>query len=294
MRPPYPVELVPLFPEFLTKRRTKMTFPLRAMDELGLDRPAYFWTINLSYRGAPGAAPEEGDLESPYSTIRQRWLPMAAAARSAGLAEERGGRWHLTAKGSDLARRQHLAAREHYRTLSPLPASELDKLARLLDRAFEATARADEPTHRTHTAWGFAYRGDNTDGGSFAQLDASVYGLWQVRDDCHISAWRAADFSGPDIEVLTRIWRGEASDQTALAALLSHQRPSDIDRSLERMRRDGLVEPEPPLRMTESGRKARQAVEDETDRLFFSPWPDDVGAAAGWIQEKLSAVNASF
>ena len=142
MRPPYPVEIVPLLPEFLQRRRAKMTYQLRRIEELGLDRPTYFWVLNLSYRGEAGATTAEGDLESPYSTIRERWRPMAAAARGAGLVEEKDGRWHLTAKGRDLARRQHDAAREHYATLAPLPPHELTRLAGLLDRAFEADPHA--------------------------------------------------------------------------------------------------------------------------------------------------------
>jgi len=293
VRPPYPVELVPLLSEFLNKRRTKMTFPLRAMEELGLDRPAYFWAINIAYRGDRGGGTEEGDLESPYSTIAARWLPMAAAARSAGLVEERGGRWYVTAKGSDLAKRQHLAAREHYAALAPLPKDDLAKLARLLDRAFHATAEAPEPSRRLHTAWAFGYRGDEPEAGSFAQLDAAVYGLWMVRDDCHMHAWRAWGISGPDLEVLTRVWRREAADEASLIALLPHQRPEDVRSSLDRLRHRGLVTSGTPI-ATDEGARARQAIEDETDRLFFSGWPEELGSSAPWIREKLAAVNASF
>jgi hypothetical protein len=49
-----------------------------------------------------------------------------------------------------------------------------------------------------------------------------------------------------------------------------------------------------PPRTTDQGARARQAIEDETDRLFFSAWPDDVGSSAGWIRVNLAAVNASF
>jgi hypothetical protein len=38
----------------------------------------------------------------------------------------------------------------------------------------------------------------------------------------------------------------------------------------------------------------RQKIEDETDRLFFSPWPDDVGANGKWIADRLAAVNAAL
>jgi len=269
-----------------------MTFPLKKIEELGLDRPAFFWAINLSYRGPKGAAAEPGDLMSAYATIPDRWLPQAAAARGAGLVEERGGRWHLTERGRGLAQAMHEAARAHYAGLAVLPTEELAELARLLERAFVAAAKSAEPRERKHTPFAFAYRGDDPPSGSFAQLDAAIYGLWQVRDDCHVAAWRAAGFTGPDVEVLTRVWRHEAADETALTELLPHQRPDDVRASLARLRKDGLVEP--ALSTTGRGAQVRQQIEDETDRLFFAPWPEEVGAKGGWIAGKLAQLNAAL
>jgi helix-turn-helix protein len=291
VRPPYP--LAPLLSQFLQRRRAKMTSPLRMMEEHGLDRPAYFWVVNLSYRGAKGATATPGDLESPYSTIPKRWLSMAAAARGAGLAEERAGSWQLTEKGRQLARRQHEAAREHYRTLAPLPDEELAKLAALLDSAFAAAARAPLPEERLRTPWAFAYRAEDPPPGSFAELDAAVFGLWQVRDDCHMAAWRAAGLPGPEVEVLTRVWRNEAADEAALIDLLPHQRPEDVTKTIARFRQDGRMRAD-AFQLTDRAARLRQKIEDETDRLFFSPWPDDVGANAKWIADKLAAVNAAL
>jgi DNA-binding MarR family transcriptional regulator len=293
VKPPYPTEIPPLLPLFLNKRRAKMTFPLQKTEELGLDRPTFIWTINLSYRGARGASAEPGDLASVYGTIPGRWLPMAAASRGAGLAEERDGRWYLTEKGRGLAAAMHEAARAHYATLTPLPKEALAELARLLDRAFLAAAKASEPAKRLHTPFAFGYRGDDPPAGSFAQLDAAIYGLWQVRDDCHIAAWRASGRSGPEVEVLTRLWREEAADDAALADLLTHQRPEDVSAAVARLRKDGLVERE-ALKTTAAGAGVRQKIEDETDRLFFTPWPDDIGAKGSWIAEKLIEVNTAL
>jgi hypothetical protein len=270
-----------------------MTFPLQKTEELGLDRPTFIWTINLSYRGARGASAEPGDLASVYGTIPGRWLPMAAAARGAGLAEERDGRWYLTEKGRGLAAAMHEAARAHYATLTTIPKEELAELARLLDRAFLAAARASEPATRLHTPFAIGYRGDEPPAGSFAQLDAAIYGLWQVRDDCHIAAWRASGRTGPEVEVLTRLWREEAADEAALADLLTHQRPEDVRTAVSRLRKEGLVEPD-VLKTTAAGANARQTIEAETDRLFFTPWPDDVGAKGSWIAERLIAVNTAL
>ena len=270
-----------------------MTFPLQKTEELGLDRPTFIWAINLSYRGDRGASAEPGDLTSVYGTIPGRWLPMAAAARGAGLAEERNSRWYLTEKGRGLAAAMHEAARAHYATLTPLPKRELAELAGFLDRAFLAGAKASEPAKRLHTPFAFSYRGDEPPAGSFAELDAAIYGLWQVRDDCHMAAWQGSGLSGPEVEILTRIWREEAADEAALVDLLPHQRAEDVSAAIARLRKDGLVERD-ALRTTAKGVGARQAIEEQTDRLFFTPWPEDVGARGSWIAEKLIEVNTAL
>src|SRR6185503_11304762 len=95
MRAPYPLELVPLFPEFLTKRRTKFTFPLRLTEELGIDRPAFFFVVG-------GVAPRGGgrysEMWNPYATQWDQHRAASAAARDAGLVDEKDGRWDLTPK----------------------------------------------------------------------------------------------------------------------------------------------------------------------------------------------------
>ena len=270
-----------------------MTFPLKKSEELGIDRPAFIWVLNLSYRGDNGASAQPGDLVSFYATITDRWLAMAAATRAAGLTEERDGRWYLTKKGEAVAGEMHDAARDHYATLAPIPKDELADLARLLDRAFLAAARSVDPARRIHTPFAFAYRRDAAPDGSFAQLDAAVYGLWQVRDDCHVAAWRGAGLTGPDVDVLTRIWRGEATDEGELIELLQLQRPEDVRASLARLRGQGLVE-RGAVRATDAGTARRQAIEDDTDRLFFTPWPDAVGARGPWIASALERVNTAL
>src|SRR5947207_7712502 len=187
----------------------------------------------------------------------------------------------------------HEAARAHYATLTPITSGAHAELGRLLDRAFFAGAKATEPTRRQHTPFALSYRADDPPAGSFAQLDAAVYGLWQVRDDCHMAAWRASALSGPEVEVLTRMWREEAGDEAALGDLLTHQRPEEVGAAPGRLRRDGLVGANAP-KTTSAGATARQRIEDETDRLFFTPWPDDVGARSGWIAYKLAQVNSAL
>ena len=291
MRAPYPVELVPLFPEFLNKRRIKFTFPLRLLEELRIDRPALFFVIG-------GVAPQGGgrysEMWNPYATHWDQQQPASAAARDAGLVDEKDGRWDLTAKGRELLKRYRREADTYLAALpSPLSIEDLARLATLLRRAFEATAASLGQRWQSHIPRASRMAGD-AEAHPMIALENAVFGLWQARDDCHMAAWQQAGLDGPTLDALTRIWRGEATTEEDLTAKLTSQRPSDVAGELARLRRDGLVATGVPPRTTEKGTKARQAIEDETDRLFFSGWPDDVASSTGWIREKLAAVNASF
>jgi hypothetical protein len=290
VRPPYPVELVPLFPEFLTKRRTKFTFPLRLMEELRIDRPALFFVIG-------GVAPQGGgqfsEMWNPYATQWDQYQAASTAARDAGLVEEKSGRWDLTPAGRDLTLRVRREADAYLASLpSPLSRDELVRLASLLGRAFDATAAALDKRWHSHIPRAGRMAGDATK--PMVALENAIYGLWQARDDCHMAAWREEGLDGPTLDTLTRVWRKEAASEADLAAKLTSQRPADVAAQLARLRRDGLLAADGAPRTTDKGAAARQAIEDETDRLFFSAWPDDAGSSAGWIRERLTAVNASF
>ncbi|OLC55902.1 MAG: hypothetical protein AUH85_08055 [Chloroflexi bacterium 13_1_40CM_4_68_4] len=283
---PYPVEIVPLIPEFLNRRRTKFTYPLRVMEDLGIDRPAFGFVI-----GGVALQPDEGarlvDVFNPYATVFDQWNAAAAAARGAGLVDEVGGKWRATGKGRDLFARVRREADAFLATLTPIPSADLARLAGLLGRALAAVEASDVPKdHIPRTA---RFKGDGTI--AMVALENALFGLWQARDDCHMSSWRAAAFDGPTFDVLTRVWRKEAQSEQELATKLAQQRPDDLRRALAKLRRDGLVASE-GLAATERGASMRQAIEDETDRRFFAPWPSDVGTQGPWIRDHLAAVNA--
>src|SRR5687767_6525186 len=142
MRPPYPVELVPLFPEFLTKRRTKFTLPLRLMEELKIDRPALFFALGAV---APQGGGRLSEMWNPYATQWDQHMPASSAARDAGLVQEKDGRWDLTPAGRDLVKRVRREADAYLASLpSPLAADDLSRLASLLARAFDATSASLE------------------------------------------------------------------------------------------------------------------------------------------------------
>lgn len=290
MREPYPLALVPLIPQFLQRRRAKADFPLRAMERFGLDRPSYFFALDLGTQDPRGARPEDIGNRS-YRTTDEPIRETASAAESAGLIEWADGRWSLTDKGRTALDEYRRAIDTHYASLTPIGASDLEQLAALLDQAFRAGSTSAEPTTREHTPRAIRHRWQEPSS-PMARLDAAVYGLWMVRDDCHVQAWRDAGLAGPALDVLTKVWRKEA---TTVAELCSPVRPeADTQAAIRELREAGLVTPGEPLVTTAGGAGTRERIEAETDRYFFAPWPDSVGQKADWLIDRLGAVNEAL
>jgi hypothetical protein len=285
---PYPLDLVPLIPEFLTRRRLKFTYPLRVMEELGIDRPTYAFVVSgVALQSDDGARME--DLFNPYPTTFDQWDAAAASARGAGLAEDVGGRWRVKPKGRELFVRVRREADAYLATLAPIGSDEIMRLASLLARALVAIESSGLPFD--HMPRNARLRGDGSI--PMVALENALFGLWHARDDSHMSSWRDAGFDGPTFDVLTRIWRTEAATADELVQRLAQQRPDDVRAGLARLRADGFVRSDAML-VTERGASVRQRVEDETDRRFFAPWPEDVGAQSSWIKGRLEAINAAL
>jgi hypothetical protein len=292
VREPYPVALVPLLPQFLQRRRAKADFPLRAMDKLALDRPAYLFAMDLGIQDPHGALPQDVG-NSAYRTTDAQLRTASAAGESVGLLVWRDGRLSLTEKGKVALGELRQAMEAHYASLAPIDAADLERLAGLLDSAYAAAASAPAPKTREHTPRGARYRWKEPSS-AMARLDAAIYGLWQVRDDCHMQAWRDAGLSGPVMHLFTGIWNNEAATDDDLVAKVGTQGPEDVRAGLGRLRATGVLTAGPALALTEKGAALRQAIEADTDRYFFAPWPDGVGQQADWVTERLAAVNAAL
>jgi len=291
VREPYPLALVPLLPQFLNRRRAKSDFPLRAMERLGLDRPAYFFVVDLGIQDPRGGRPQDIG-NSRYRTSDDPLRMTAAAGESAGLLTWGDGRWTLTDKGTTVVREFRRAVDAHFASLAPIASDELERLAALLDSAYQAAAAAAEPATRDHTPRAARYRWQEPSS-AMARLDAAIYGLWQFRDDCHVQAWRDASLTGPTVDVLTRVWHNEAATEDDLAAKMP-QRPEDVHASVARLDIDGLLTSGPKLALTPKGAALRERIEAETDRYFFAPWPDAVAAESDWVTERLASLNAAL
>jgi len=292
MREPYPVALVPLLPQFLGRRRAKSDYPLRAMERLGLDRPAYFQTMDLGTQDPRGALLKDIG-NSAYRTTDEPLRAPLAAAESAGLVTWRDGRWSLTDKGKHELDEMRRAMDAYFASLAPIDATELARLAGLFESALAALSTSPAPKTREHTPRAARYRYKEPSS-AMARLDAAIYGLWQARDDCHMQAWRDAGLSGPAMHLLTAIWHKEAATDDELSSKVTTQRPEDVRAGLQQLRASGSVTPAPGLALTDAGTKMRERIEADTDRYFFAAWPDAVGAQADWMVDRLTAVNVGL
>ena len=266
------------------------------MERFGLDRPSYFFALDLGTQDPRGARPQDIG-NATYRTTDEPLRATAAAAESAGLIAWANGRWSLTDKGRVALDEFRRAIDAHYASLSPIATDELERLADLLDQALRAASTAAEPKTRDHTPRAARHRWQEPTS-AMARLDAAIYGLWQVRDDCHVQAWRDAGLAGPALDVLTKLWRKEAK---TVAELSGAARPeADTRTALQQLRDAGLVAPGPiragqaDLAVTAKGSGTRERIEAETDRYFFASWPDSVGAVSGWIVDRLAAVNGAL
>ena len=127
-----------------------------------------------------------------------------------------------------------------------------------------------------------------------ARLYGAVYALWMARDDSHNAAWRAAGFDGPTFDLLSRVWSGEATTVPALIeAMRDFQRPEDVTRGIASLVAAGYISQHgDTLRLTVAGRSARTAIEAETDRVYFAPWPTPTGDADHWLRMTLGSIAA--
>jgi len=288
IRPPYPTDIVPLIPEFLNRRRLGFTYPLRVMEELGIDRPTYAFVVSgVALQSDDGARMQ--DLFNPYPTTFDQWDAAAASARGAGLAEDVGGRWRITPKGRELFAKVRREADAYLATLQPIPAEAIVHLAARLARALAAIESSGLPFD--HMPRNARLRGDGRV--PMVALENALFGLWHARDDSHMASWREAGFDGPTFDVLTRVWRSEGADEDGLAKKMPGQREGDVRAALARLRADGYLQIE-ALATTEWGATVRQQIEDETDRKFFQPWPEDLAAEAPRLRDALRAVNQAL
>jgi hypothetical protein len=271
-------DLVLLFPQFLMVRHHGWTGLPHWLQTSGLELPILILLRDLVWETDPEEALSRQEIESrlfnPYSTFNPIFDNLPLLVEKGYLFYADTG-YLVTPRGRTLIEQVEQDTRNHIATRTPLPLPELTFLANRLEEIAQRMWQADEPTVKAHQARCHRFPPITTDA-PMVHLEAAVFALWMARDDAHMAAWRAKGFSGPHLDLLTRVWTREAQTLPALTtALQDSQRADDIAQGIRTLSEAGyvLVEGE-GIRITEVGQRIRDWIEEETDRLYFTPWPD--------------------
>lgn len=278
--------LVALLPHFLQRRR--VGWPGQPIQQSGLERPAFFLLMAIVRELDPGISATYADLLAslfnPYSTIRPV-LDLLPALVERGYLAQDGARYSVTPAGRALIVVAEQDVRGYVATLRPAPETEIAQLAHRFEQIAARLWAAPEPDAKPHQQRLRRLPAPSTRSAPLVRLDEATYQLWTARDDAHNAAWRSAGFAGPSFDLLSRLWAGDATTLDQLAELVRHdQRREDVEQGVAELIEAGYVvrtENQEPgiavgsatLALTERGRATREAIEAETDRIYFTPWP---------------------
>jgi len=290
--------LVDLFPQFLMRRRRGWSGINALLADAGIERPAFFLLRDLVQELPLGSrmtlAELQENLYNPYNTIFG-FVTLLPHLVEAGYLAQQDEHYSVTTQGRALIERAEREIQVYLATLTPVPQPDLQRLAELLSDIAERMWTAPEPAAKLHQArarW-FSLADDSA---PLVRLDAAIYALWTARDDAHNAAWRAAGFTGPHLDLLSRLWSGEATTLRELMERVQHaQRSEDVQQGIEQLIAKGyVVRDAERLRLTEHGQATRDALEAETDRIFFAPWPPLSSPDIAWLHDALKQVIAAL
>jgi hypothetical protein len=285
--------LVELLPQYLMRRMRGWTEVQSIMEEVGLVGPGRMVLRAIVMETDPGASISEAELRAnlfnPYATIHSH-LDALPELIERGYLTLAGDSYTVTPQGRALVERLERAGRAYLATLDLLLLADLTRLADTLGEIAARLWVAAEPAAKPHQAR--VRRLPSAVGEPpMARLEEAVYTLWMARDDAHNAAWWAAGFDGPVFDLLTRIWAGEADTVAQLIERVAGgQRAEDVERGVVNLiAHNYLTAENETLKLTSAGRATRDAIEDETDRIYFAPWPSEADEVE-WLHDAFRAL----
>jgi hypothetical protein len=265
---------------------------------IGLTPPEFFELRSLIQERDPGVGMTRTemlrDFDNPYSTFRPI-LDHLPALVAAGYVARDGERYTVRDAGRKAFERAAAAREAYLATLAPIPADDLARLIAQLQEIAERLQAAPEPGAKPHQARS-RRTPPSADAAPMVWLIHAIYSLWEARDDAHNAAWRAAGFDGPAFDLLSRVWSGEAATIPALMdSVRLSQTPEDVQRGTDQLVADGYASRDGDmLTLTAQGRAIRDAIERETDRIYFTPWPPLTAADVRWLRTTMAALVAGL
>lgn len=290
--------LVAQLPLFLQIRRRKWTGLPTFLAESHLDRPAFFLLRALTDETVSGQSltlqQMQENLFNPYAT-RFTVFDQRPVLIEQGYLQQQDEGYSVTDTGSTLINQCEIAARAYIGSLELPPSIDQASLAATFVKRVHDAWQAPEPSIKAHQAR-TQRRLPIAGTPALVQIEWAVLGLWEARDDAHIAAWRAYQFSGPVFDILSRIWSKEASTlPNLLTTLEASQQPADIQQGIRELTASGyILLDDDQLKLTPQGQKTRDDIEEETDRIFFAPWNQITDNEVIWLSEQLSDLCAYF
>ncbi len=216
---------------------------------------------------------------TPYQTRQIVVDQLEGAAGRGTLAKVGDEAYVLTEAGKKLATRIAATAVAAAHTVTPVSNADGERLAALLRRVVDACVAAAEPSHPNLNRSRFYDPGASAP--VVERVRRYLNDLNAFRDDAHIAAWRSYDLEAYEWEAFSHI-HGEyvfgAAVATAveLAEKLGGFRGYEADDYEAALRkvvaRGWLMVADGRYTVTAEGKQVREAVEAETDALFFAPW----------------------
>lgn len=281
--------IVDLLPRYLRARRVGFKLPSDVVESIEIPDYVLLRGVASEIDALPiGYAELRANLFNPYNIVVPI-LDRLPRLVKLGLLEQTGDAYSLTPAGRGLLTRVEHSANDYAAGRMRLPNGELQQLAAALYAISEQLRQAPEPENKAHQERIARLRRFDDRDAPAVQLEYALYGLWMARDDAHNAAWRAAGFRGPPFDLLSRVWAGDASTVEGLVELTRDSlRPEDIAALLDELERAGyIVVTLPDVALTGHGREVRAAIEQETDRVYFAPWPD---LDTQWLRDRLQQV----
>jgi DNA-binding MarR family transcriptional regulator len=210
----------------------------------------------------------------PYAAAGAYENDLAGAAGRGFLEAAGEGNYRLTEAGHSLARRLLEIGEGIAQRLEPLPRSELEALAALLQKLVHAFESAPEPPGK----WCLSHSRRLDPGAEAAVLERIRRYLGDLnayRDDAHLAAWQGLDVSGREWETFTYVWRGEGRTAAELAEKLAYRGYDEVDYQAtlaELVEHGWLKEVNGEYRLNDAGFAVRQAAEDKTDDYYYAAW----------------------
>jgi hypothetical protein len=181
-----------------------------------------------------------------------------------------------TQKGKDIIDHIEMVQVKAFSEHEPLTNAELDRFLTLLDKVLMSIKGLAEPSKPRYEIR------------STIQIVQDLTPLWtfmdkvilieNFRQDCHAASWKPHDINAHAWEILTLLWREEATGIDDLPELVTNNRgftKQETEAALKDLVERGRLDPAGvpgKYQVTASGKSMRQEAEDLTDKYFFNAW----------------------